>query len=93
MTTHLIAAGAILVFACVLSACADRERLLAGASSPSEEAAYKAGAARRAYDGSAADYRICLATNSSNANACDGQRRIMEANERELSASMQRPSP
>ena len=90
MRTHVMPVGAILVFASGLSACADRERV-GSASSPSEEAAYNAGAARRDYDRSVVDYRSCLATNASNANACDGQRGIMEAKEAALSASLQRP--
>jgi hypothetical protein len=45
--------------------------------------------ARRAYDQSVADYRNCLAVNPSNANACEGQRQIMEANQRVLSATFQ----
>jgi hypothetical protein len=89
MRTHLLV-GAILVVASGLSACADKERM-GSASSPSEEAAYNAGAARREYDRSVAEYRSCLATNASNASACDGQRRIMEANESALSASLQHP--
>ena len=88
MRTHLLV-GAILVVA-GLSACADKERM-GSASSPSEEAAYNAGAARREYDRSVAEYRSCLATNASNASACDWQRRIMEANESALSASLQHP--
>lgn len=54
MRTHVMPVGAILVFASGLSACADRERV-GSASSPSEEAAYNAGAARRDYDRSVAD--------------------------------------
>lgn len=57
------------------------------------------GAARRAertarenYDQSVANYRACLAANPSSAKACDGQLHIMDANERVLSASMQRPN-
>ena len=42
--------------------------------------------ARRQYEQSVADYRECLAANP--ANACDGQRRIMEANQRAHSAAV-----
>jgi hypothetical protein len=58
MRTHLLV-GAILVVASGLSACADKEQM-GSASSPSEEAAYNAGAARREYDRSVAEYRRAL---------------------------------
>jgi hypothetical protein len=35
----------------------------------------------------AADYRNCLAANPSNADACDGQRQVMQADQEALSAS------
>jgi hypothetical protein len=38
--------------------------------------------ARRSYVQSTADYRNCLAANPANVNACEAQRRIMEADER-----------
>jgi len=44
-------------------------------------------AARQRYDRSAADYRNCLAANPSNADACDGQRQVMQADQEALSAS------
>jgi hypothetical protein len=44
-------------------------------------------AARQRYDRSAADYRNCLAANLSNADACDGQRQVLQADQEALSAS------
>jgi len=46
------------------------------------------GAARYDYDKAVADYQNCLAANPSNASACDGQRRIMEADAQVLSAAV-----
>jgi hypothetical protein len=44
-------------------------------------------AARQDYDQAVANYQTCLAANSSNPNACEGQRNIMNADAQVLSAS------
>ena len=44
--------------------------------------------ARRNYERSVADYENCLAANQMS--ACEAERRIMKANKRELSATIQR---
>jgi hypothetical protein len=46
--------------------------------------------ARHNYERSVADYENCLAANQMS--TCEGERRIMQANKRVLSATMQRPS-
>jgi hypothetical protein len=46
--------------------------------------------ARLNYERSVADYENCLAANQMS--TCVGERRIMQANKRVLSATMQRPS-
>jgi hypothetical protein len=46
------------------------------------------GAARYDYDKAVADYQNCLTANPSNASACEGQRRIMEADAQVLSAAV-----
>ena len=75
--------AAMLLFASMLCACSGIERLDDIVLSPGTAAQEKA---RRQYEQSAADYRECLAANP--ANACDGQRQIMEADERKLSATV-----
>jgi hypothetical protein len=66
---------AMLAAACLLSGCANSERF--------SEAAGIQTAAQRHHLQSVADYENCLAENPSKARACEGQRRIMEANERD----------
>ena len=46
--------------------------------------------ARREYEGSVADYENCLAANQMN--TCEAERRIMKANKRVLSVTVQRLS-
>jgi hypothetical protein len=46
--------------------------------------------ARHNYERSVADYENCVAANQMS--TCEGERRIMQANKRALSATMQRPS-
>jgi len=46
--------------------------------------------ARHNYERSVADYENCLAANQMS--ACEGERRIMEADKRALSGTMRRPS-
>ena len=46
--------------------------------------------ARRDYERSVADYENCLAANQMS--TCEGERRIMKANKRALSATARRPS-
>jgi len=79
----LLPVAAMLLFASILCACSGIERLDDIVLSPDTAAQEQA---RRQYEQSAADYRECLA--ASPANACDGQRRIMEADERRLSAAV-----
>jgi hypothetical protein len=45
--------------------------------------AISANDARERYEQSSADYRACLAANSSDVRACEGKRLVMETNERE----------
>jgi hypothetical protein len=69
-----------LLFASVLCACNGIERLndiVLDSDTATQEKA------RRQYEQSVADYRECLAANPPS--ACDGQRQIMEADERVLS--------
>jgi hypothetical protein len=77
---NLLPAVATLLFASVLCACSGIERFNDIARDPDTATQEKA---RRQYEQSVADYRECLAANP--ANACDGQRQIVEANERVLS--------
>ena len=76
----LLPVVATLLFASVLCACSGIERFSDIALDPDTATQEKA---RRQYEQSVADYRECLAVNP--ANACDGQRQIVEANERVLS--------
>ena len=46
--------------------------------------------ARRDYERSVSDYENCLAANQMS--SCEGERRIMNANKKALSATVQRPS-
>jgi hypothetical protein len=66
-------------------------RQAAGILSPNQAILNAQEDARRDYDKSVTEYRTCLAANQSNARACEGQKNIMDANERVLSATMQRP--
>jgi hypothetical protein len=90
---NMVTPIAALMCASMLCACS-REKLdhAAGILNPDVAILNAQQAARRDYDKSIADYRNCLATDPPTAMVCDGQRRVMEANERVLSASMQRPS-
>jgi hypothetical protein len=82
-TEKFIARCDNLLFASVLCACSGVERLNDIVLNPDTATQEKA---RRMYEQSVADYRECLAANP--ANACDGQRQIMEADERALSAAV-----
>jgi hypothetical protein len=87
--------AAALLCAATLCACTNSsERLkdVAGALNPDVAADNAQQDARLQYDKSVAEYRNCLSANPTNAGGCDGQRRIMEANERVLSAAVQRPN-
>jgi hypothetical protein len=80
---NLLPVVTTLLFASVLCACSGVERLNDIVLNPDTATQEKA---RRMYEQSVADYRECLAANP--ANACDGQRQIMEADERALSAAV-----
>jgi hypothetical protein len=88
--------GANTLSACVTdtqqSSATDRLNEAFGALSPEVAARNNERAARKNYNQSVANYRNCLAANPSNGNACEGQRHIMEADEKVLSAAVQRPS-
>jgi hypothetical protein len=75
MKSWVLPIAATLVFASLLAACSGSERM--------REAAGSQTAAQRDYHQSVADYENCLAANPSRERACEGQRRIMEANERD----------
>jgi hypothetical protein len=80
---NLLSVVTTLLFASVLCACSGIERLNDIVLNPDTATQEKA---RRQYEQSVADYRECLAANP--ANACDGQRQVMEADERVLSAAV-----
>ena len=80
----LLPVVATLLFASVLCACSGIERRFSDIVLDPDTATQEK--ARRQYEQSVADYRECLAANP--ANACDGQRQIMEADERVLSAAV-----
>src|SRR5262245_30350892 len=67
----------------LLAACATNE--IQGAKHVLEPQA----AAFERYDRSAATYRQCVAVNEANPNACEWQRNLMEADQRQLHASLQ----
>ncbi|MBX9841201.1 MAG: hypothetical protein K2Z80_05265 [Xanthobacteraceae bacterium] len=67
----------------VLAACATNENQ--GARSMFEPQA----AALERYDRSSANYRQCVLTNEANPNRCEWQRNLMEADHRQLHASLQ----
>lgn len=66
----------------VLAACATNENL--GAKDMFDPQA----AALERYDRSAAAYRQCVLVNETNPNACDWRRNLMEADHRQLYASL-----
>jgi hypothetical protein len=80
---NLLPVVTTLLFASVLCACSGIERLNDIVLDPDTATQEKA---RRQYEQSVADYRECRAANP--ASACDGQRQIVEANERVLSAAV-----
>jgi hypothetical protein len=94
MTRRFLTLAALLASTSILSACSDSQRLrdAAGILNPEVAARNNESTARERYDQSVADYRNCLADNPSNAGVCDGQRHIMEADEKVLSSALQRPS-
>ena len=64
--------------------------ILAGAGVLSACATERSDDARRDYERSVAYYENCLASNQMS--TCEGERRVMQANKRVLSATMQRLS-
>ena len=75
MKSWVLPIAATLVFASLLAACSGSERM--------RDVLNAQTTGWRDYDQSVADYENCLAANPSNPTACDRQRRIMEAYERD----------